>query len=220
MFTMGLKNKFDHLTFRLNLNGIKAIVWDIDGTLNQSANSNSNILKAHVAFALRHKQPIYTKRLIIKYFDKSSDWLTTTHELTLRPKEEVLRWVENKFRKNEKTVKNTKVVKLVEDLTKFDQYILTNCSQKTAKKILLGLGFQKKHGFAIYPFKKIFSYDSTNLFKPDIKLLKTIIKHTHFKPSQHLIIGDSEFQDIKPARACGMKVMHVKRLFTLINSLN
>ena len=212
MRMFSFENIVNSLTRYFLFYGVRAIVWDVDGTLWQSQAVDKKLLDAHIKFALQYRLPGINKARVFKLFGKSGDWLGLTHKLTDKPRREIISWIEKNVRKSELISPNHGIVNFVENFPDLDHYILTNSSLPVTREVLLKLGFQKKLGLEFHPFKKIFNYESTGIFKPNLRCFLAIIRHTGLKPSQHLMVGNSDTQDVKPALASGMKAVHIKRL--------
>ena len=196
------------------LRNIEVIVWDFDGTLYQNEDL---VLALEKAFWKSYQK--YTKkenslddfRLMAGRY---GGWSKAIAEISGKPEMEVIDEVEDAFDKASFLEKDANLLAMMVDLSQFQHLILTNSREKDTAKCLEKIGFEtsKNNPF----FSKIFARDNLKALKPSEKILEKLISFTEKKRRSHLMIGDSYFSDINPAKEFGFKAIHIndfKQLF-------
>jgi len=196
---------------KLYLYGVRIIVWDFDGTLYQDESAGDYIKQRYIKFVNK-----YTK-IDEAGFDKLSNqlgrWSTVTAKLLKMDEIEVMDSVESDEKYVLHLKKNRELVSRIEQLSSYSQFILTNSSSRGVAQGLRMLGFKKHNTNSIYPFVKIFSRDVTNILKPNAGALGQVLAYTKAPPSSHLVIGDSDREDLIPAKKLGCKTAHVDKFW-------
>ncbi len=179
---------------------IKAIVWDLDGTLYQDVPElyqafEKKLLnvygqlrkikgkKTHDEFYSRYKK-LGSKTKVLNSI--GADGRTLMSTITAEMDYE-------RFLK-----KDTRLKHLIGELSQVRHYILTNANEKATVRKLNALGLSQELFENVYPTYNL-PYD-----KPDPKVFKYVARDIKLKPKQILVVGDREETDIMPAKQVGM----------------
>lgn len=188
------------------LNSIKVIVWDLDGTLDynpeaavQMKSAFINIYRKHRKIGLDEANKIFVEKT------KTMRWDEAVSRLTGMSQKDVLTKLE-KIVKREKTVtKSPELVSMIKDLDKYRHVILTSASLKNTMLVLKKLGFPRNKNGDFIHFEKMFTLESNAKVKPDAGVFKQILRFTKLSAEQHLVIGDTVETDILPAKKLGFR---------------
>lgn len=190
---------------------IKAIVFDLDGTL-----YNSPLVLKHFAEAAYHT---YAKNKHVEY--ETAKQLIEERRAELKKQTghavpytralisygiPISVWHQENsayFDAGEYIHEDPKLKQVLKQMkAKYKLAVLTNNNQIQAERILIALGV-----FAL--FDHVFTYNSFELLKPDPELFKKIIETIGIIPEECLVIGDRLDVDLEPAQALGMKTLVV-----------
>lgn len=184
---------------------IKAIIFDVDGTLIHSLDANLKFFQR----LMRHfGYPQPTKKQYEKIHHLSM--LDNIRVFTKSTSEELIRKIWH--------AGSTRKVAYPSHLVNFPKD-LSNIITTLNKKYQLAIVTQKIHfrdRFQEYPellslknyFKVVISYEDTNNHKPDPEPLLLAVKKLHIKPNEAIYVGDSE-SDIVAAKNAGMDFIGV-----------
>jgi putative hydrolase of the HAD superfamily len=192
---------------------IKALIFDMDGTLYQNDNLNQAYSDAAYYTLAKFLQVSIreAKKIIITKREKLAKKLgyKPTYTYTLKTlgvsfdlwNKESINYIKPEcFLKPDKKLKG-----LLNVLSKrFKLGLLTNNSDVQVEKTLNALGINNC-------FDYILSITESKKVKPDPSLFKTISKKLGVLPKECLALGDRYDIDLVPAKACGMKVLEVKK---------
>lgn len=182
---------------------IKVLIWDIDGTLYKpNPNMWQQIFSASYQVIIRHTG--WTQHKAVAEFNKIYPVKTTSQTaavaaITGLPVAHVAQEAEV-YKDRSKFLKHDpKLVRLFEQLVRFQHYLLVNGIQSETKKSLSILGLRE--GI----FKEIVTSEIVGVNKPDLKGFEYILSKTKLPPDSHLMIGDREYVDLVPAKKLGMR---------------
>lgn len=187
------------------INKVKAIVWDLDGTLYYSPKSAEVIKKAFVKILASRNNLSYNDSL--KTFNNNTNvsWSKLVSRETGLSEFDVLMSLESMVDRTKYVEKDLDLVDMVSSLSNYRHLILTNAAEKNAKNVLKKLGFKKGDSF-----EKIFSVDNTKTFKPNLAAFKKVLSYTKLPPDEHIMVGDFINADIVPAKKLGFVTCLVK----------
>jgi HAD superfamily hydrolase (TIGR01549 family) len=184
---------------------IKAIFWDLDGTLYQNVPALKKVIdRKIIGWYARAKNKSISQ--VEKAF-----WRDYTR---LGSKTKVLDSVgldgKNLFIEYTKTLayekylkKDLKLAKMVKSLANLKHYLLTNAGREETIRKLTALGVPEEL------FEGIFVTYDMRFLKPDPKAFLYAAKKARVKQEQVLAVGDREETDIVPAETAGMRTAMV-----------
>jgi len=190
---------------------IKAIVFDLDGTL-----YNSPLVLKHFAEAAYHtyakskqveyetaKQLIEERRAELK---KQTGHAVPYTRALLSYGIAISVWHQENsayFDAGEYIHEDPQLKLALKQMkVKYKLAVMTNNNQVQAERILIALGV-----FAL--FDQVFTYNSFEMLKPDPGFFKKIIEAMNILPEECLVIGDRSDVDLEPAQVLGMKTLAV-----------
>jgi HAD superfamily hydrolase (TIGR01549 family) len=194
---------------------IKALVWDLDGTLYQNFSVGEAMEKEFLKFFNKHCFTV-TIEEFRELSKKHGSWSRTiTENSSLKNEIKIIDQIEDILNKHRFLNKDPGLVKAIEELSSFKHIILTNSRKKDVLLCLKAIGFKKKKE-SYHPFEEIIARDTEGKLKPSVDLLKKVIDLTGLKKSEHLMIGDSFHSDIEPATNFGFKAIHIDKFKKII----
>jgi putative hydrolase of the HAD superfamily len=191
---------------------IKAIVFDLDGTLYNSPLVLKRFAEAAYYTYAKNKQVEYemAKRLIEERraeLKKETGHAVPYTRVLISYGVPISVWHQENsayFDAGEYIHEDRQLRQVLKQMkAKYKLAVLTNNNQIQTDRILIALGV-----FAL--FDQVFTYNSFELLKPDPKLFKKIIETMGIIPEECLVIGDRLDVDLEPAQALGMKTLAVK----------
>lgn len=198
----------------LNLQGISVIIWDFDGTLYQSDELCLVYHDAYFTYIQNKLGKHYTVQQFKEHTNLYGTWSKAAATI-LHVEENIVNIeVNSTVKKVDHLQPNQEIVSLLSALHNFQHVILTNSLKKEVVAGLKKIGF-KKNKNNIFPFSMIFSADNGYL-KPDPKAFKQVLEFTKIPPQRHLMIGDSTYSDIIPARKLGLQALDVAEALPLL----
>ncbi len=201
----------------LDLQEISVIIWDFDGTLYQSDELYLAYHDAYFAYIQNKLGKQYTVQQFKEHTNLHGTW-SKAAAVILRIGEDIVNnEVSSRVKKVDHLQPNQEIVSLLSALHNFQHVILTNSLEKEVIAGLKKIGFKKNRN-KIYPFTMIFSADNGYL-KPDPKAFKQVLEFTKLSPRRHLMIGDSPYSDIIPARKLGLHALDVAEALPLLYKL-
>ena len=195
---------------KVKLKQVKFIIWDFDGTL--YTDPVGGYIRQQYFNYLADRQEINEKEFdtLSKKYGK---WSKVVSVLLEVPEIEIMDAVENRKEYAFKLKPNPMLVSKISKMSKYRHIILTNSSLALVEHGLKQIGFIRMHGMKYFPFEKIFSRDVNKSLKPDKKAFMSVIHYTKHTPNKHLVVGDSYYHDIRPARDLGFQVEDVNEFW-------
>lgn len=198
-------NKFP-IFKKINKKKIKNFIWDIDGTMyrntDQIFQEMINITCEHIS-----KKNNISKKIVRKKIEeniKNISLATIAEKYFKLDPTELATVTEKKIDRCKYIKSNKKLIDFIEiELSEYNHIILTNASTKNAKKSL------KKIGFSTKSFLGIYGIDNLKEIKPSLNAFKEIINNHNLKISECIMIGDSLYHDIHPAKKLGLKTCFI-----------
>lgn len=184
---------------------IKAIIWDIDGTLYQDVPRLRQVIRKRVYQELAKALRIEVEEAEKKFTKKYQEVGGTTKTL-IRLGVDGMAMIDKIFSQIEFSQylqKDPKLTTLFQSLRSWRHLILTNNSRVHALRKLKALGIDP------VIFEKMIACYDLGFFKPEREAFKAVFKRTGLPADQHLSVGDKEITDILPAKKLGMKTMMV-----------
>jgi HAD superfamily hydrolase (TIGR01549 family) len=183
---------------------IKAIMWDVDGTLYDSKVFTDHWNKQHIRR--------YSKARNLSFKKAEKEFWDKYVQLGSRTK--VLEAAGINAKKHMDTMametdyskvlgSNRKLHHLFDSLKHVRHYIFSNASRKATLKKLSGMKLDK--GI----FEDIFTTYEINQLTKDANSYDQVVKKTKLKPENILMVGDREEHDILPAKRVGMRTCYV-----------
>jgi HAD superfamily hydrolase (TIGR01549 family) len=197
-----------------NLQDISVIIWDFDGTLYQSDELYLIYHDAYFAYIQNKLGKHYTIQQFKEHANLHGTWSKAAATILHIEENVVNNEVSSTVKKVDHLQPNQEIVSLLSALHNFQHVILTNSPKKEVVAGLKKIGF-KKNKNNIYPFTMIFSADGGYL-KPDPQAFKQVLEFTKLPPRKHLMIGDSIYSDIIPARKLGLQALDVAEALPLL----
>jgi FMN phosphatase YigB (HAD superfamily) len=211
------------------------IIFDMDGTLYPSCSEFNKVYPEvciDVVMELKGIGREEARKEFVEMVDKLSEELggRATNTLTL------LRYYEISFEEFERRVDERidiekllsyeeKVRSVIEKISKnypIALYTTNNdsCTDRILSHLKLSEFFPHDRRFTISTMGRlpVSRIEQLSYIKPGVNGFKMILDRYHVKPSQTLMVGDSEVSDIEPARKLGMntyKIMEIESLYRL-----
>lgn len=187
---------------------IRVIVWDYDGTIFRSPEIGIAYEKKYFEFSQKNStsrlKSIDDFRNIVK---SRGSWKKAASFITGKNEMDIVNWVDSRVKKSKFVKPDKNIVQLIERLSGYQHLILSNAKRQEIMHGLKIIGFTQK-GSTFLPFIRIFSRDD-GINKPELKSFSRVISFTKLPARKHLIIGDSQNEDIKPARQVGIEAIHI-----------
>lgn len=213
-------NKFTKSIFNKIKNSfVTFVVWDFDGTLYQSDELAEYLKAGYIKFANQRGEKI-SEEEFDHLSEKLGRWSATASKLTETPEIEIINEVEKKYDKAQHLTSNPKLVASVERLDNYRHLILTNSTKIQVERGLVVIGFKPKRGMDFFPFEKIFARDTTHTLKPSSQNFEMVANYTQKPKLRHLMIGDSHFEDIDPAKKIGFQSAHIDNITDIFPGFN
>jgi len=198
------------------LASVKCLIWDVDGTLWKSLFVSRKIQEGYINFSIKHSNK--SSSHINELFSKSKNWLNTTKKITgIKNDLLIVKKIESSIKKYLYIQKDESLVNWIISLRFKKNIILTNSTKEITIKTLNKIGFKNDRIGKITPFDEIITIENTNSLKPDLKVFNYILIKTGLKPKRHLMIGDSLYHDLIPAKRLGMKAIHIDKFEILFD---
>jgi len=178
---------------------IRAVVFDLDGTLYVSPEYAATIQSAAAAYmaGVLHMEVVDVCSLMDATRKRLAEERGTVQTLSAVCTElggdirDLHAFFENILLPEEFLVRDSRVTELIERLNRrFDLYIYTNNSRVMTKRILEQLGLSRN-------FKRIFAIDDSWRSKPDGTILEQVLTSTGFQASEVLFVGDRYDVDLR-----------------------
>jgi FMN phosphatase YigB (HAD superfamily) len=198
------------------LASVKCLIWDVDGTLWKSLFVSRKIQEGYINFSIKHSNKSSSD--INELFSQSKNWLNTTKKITgIKNDLLIVKKIESSIKKYLYIQKDESLVNWINSLRFKKNIILTNSTKEITIKTLNKIGFKNDRIGKITPFDEIITIENTNSLKPDLKVFNYILIKTGLKPKRHLMIGDSLYHDLIPAKRLGMKAIHIDKFEILFD---
>ena len=191
---------------------IKAIIFDLDGTLYTSAEIRKQfaaaayhtLAKANQISLKRAQELIEERRSELK----ANNGVLPPYTLTLRSfKIPISFWHKENiefFDPRDYLQKDEKLkCSLIELREHFHLTVMTNNNKVQAERVLEGLEL-------IDLFDRIYTYNSFEMLKPDPQFFKKVTVELAVEPEDCLFVGDRYEVDLRPAKEIGMQILEVK----------
>ncbi|MGB8475153.1 MAG: HAD-IA family hydrolase [Candidatus Acidiferrum sp.] len=182
----------------LKLNSVRALLFDLDGTL---IDSKQDLIRSVNAMLRELKRVELPQETISGYIGHGAPLLVAralgngcTEEERQRALEFFLSYYEE--HKMDTTRAYPGVAETLEKLARVPMAVLTNKPVRISARILDALGLSKY-------FRAIYGGNSFETKKPDPLGARTILKELELEPQEALLVGDSEV-DVQTARNAGM----------------
>jgi HAD superfamily hydrolase (TIGR01549 family) len=189
------------------LTGIKVIIWDFDQTLYSEIPPLKVEFNKALMQVLSHHMP-QDETILRQKFESLHPAVYPSDTKTLSvmcniPLTDAARELELYFDRIKYLKYDPKLVTLFNKLKGYQHYILTN---GIIEKVSLSL---KKLGLSPQIFTEIISSETVGVNKPDLAGFNYILNHTGYAPSAHLMVGDRDSVDLRPAQLLGIKTCFV-----------
>jgi len=197
--TLFLSNFFQKKVYKT-----KCLIWDIDGTLYRNTygiflemckitakyiKSNTDKKYQEIVPTIKKglKENLTLGQIVEKDFHLSENKLAIQVEIELDRSKYIQR--------------NSRLIYLLEhELAEFEHIILTNSGEKNAIKVLKKIGLRKNI------FNHIITLDTLKKdIKPSLNAFEEVYKKSRYKKNEYLMIGDSLYHDIIPAKKFGFR---------------
>lgn len=192
------------------LKNIKAIFWDLDGTLWQEQAVAEHIYSLYVSHFSKITKKSFeeSRELLLEFEKKGFDWAETISYFSQIPRLNILVELDKKIKRGKFINSDNSIEDL---LGKVRQKGIRNfvASNMTSKNGILGLqklGIKKPQE----TFDDLFFLDTIFLAKPDRLFFSKIIEKTHSNPNEALFVGDSYANDIFPAKSIGFNTCLIR----------
>lgn len=209
---MFVSNIWKRFIPKKGLKEISVLVWDFDGTLYDNPQIGQSLKSAYLKYARK----MSGKKLTEKEFDHLTDeygrWSAAAASITHLTELGIIDEIEKGGSKLKYLHRDDAMVRSIEKLNKFMHVLLTNSSSNHIKDCLKAIGFKPKNGLSHYPFARIFGREETGCLKPNLRAFASVSDFTKKPVQDHLMIGDSFFEDIEPALRFGFKALHISRI--------
>lgn len=200
------------------MQAIKAIIFDVDGTLYESISELDSILYNYWIKRVGDFKRIKKEEAEILFRNLKSQYKSSTRvieslgiENTLEILKQAESFMMNPMREHIKP--DRKMVKLIKKLrSQFPLYTLRNGTKRGTQFILERLGFENKRGKAragFGPFEAILPTGELGLTKPHPDIFKNALKMLALNPNEIAMVGDRVEVDLVPAKKVGMKTVWV-----------
>lgn len=209
---MFLSNIWQQLISKKRLRGISVIVWDFDGTLYDNPQIGQSLKSAYLKYARKMSGKKLTEKDFEHLTDKHGRWSAAAASITHLTEFEIIDEIEKGGYKLKYLRRDDAMVRSIKKLNKFIHVLLTNSSSSHIKDCLSAIGFKPKNGLSHYPFVRIFGREETGCLKPNLMAFALVSDFTRKPVQNHLMIGDSFFEDIEPALKFGFKALHISRI--------
>ena len=188
------------------LKKIEVIIWDLDETLYFSPRTINQIRDAYLRrFVGRSKG-----QKLIKEFESHEQsgkkWFQIVAEKKKVSEKDAIIMTENSIDKAKFVSKNPKLVKYFRK-SAHRHIILTNSPRNVTWSVLHKIGFDS----ALSAFNHVFTIEDMVHPKPNLKMLRKILKIENVTPQQTISIGDSVRTDVLPAKRVGMVTCQIIR---------
>ncbi len=191
---------------------LKAIIFDLDGTLYKSPEVYQQFAEAayHTYAKIRNTTKEQAKEILEKKREELKKIRGFPVPYTLALIEfgiPIEKWHQENiafFDAGLFLKPDLKLKKVMEKLKqKYEIAVLTNNNRIQTERILRALGI-------IDLFDHIFTYESFNLIKPNPEIFISVVRKLGLKPQECLMVGDRYDVDLVPAKEIGMKIYEVK----------
>jgi HAD superfamily hydrolase (TIGR01549 family) len=187
----------------MKLSGIKIIIWDFDSTLYpRNDNLSSDVREAELRVIMDHTGWNHDKAVeqfnsLFRriYFSATQ----TAAQLSGIKFTQASIEMENYFDRTKYLKRDPKLIEMFTKLYPYKHVILSNGMISKIKIALNVLGMSPDF------FDLIASSEITGTNKPDPEAYRYVCDKTGFLPENHLMVGDRDELDIKPAKDLGMK---------------
>jgi len=184
---------------------IKAILWDVDGTLYKDTRELRETFDKPCIKAFGKAKKLSDKKAekeFWKTYGKLSSKTKTLESVGIEAKQfikDLAAEIEfHKFLRNDK-----KMIKTIKSLKHLKHFVLSNAGRKETIKKLRAIGIPLKL------FEDIMVTYEFPYMKPDPRSFSTAVRKMKLKPSQVLTIGDREKTDIIPAEKADLRTCMV-----------
>lgn len=184
-----------------NVDHIKTIAWDLDGTLYQSQQDLSNamvdafikILSKNKNLPLPEAQTLLTQTIVIhRGVTKSLEALGCGDRIS------IIKEVERLVDKPAFLKIDHKLQQVFQDLSHYKHAIVSDTTHQMIGKELEALGLSSNL------FQSIVGVDNAKTTKPDRLFFQTLIQQDIIDAKDYLIVGDRYEIDLAPAKELGM----------------
>ena len=197
---------------------IKALVFDVDGTLYRPISELSAVLHNYWVKRIADQKHISVEQGEPVYEELRSRYKSATMALSkigVGKPFEIAKQSENYLSKYIRAYlkpdrKLTTLVKKLQD--RYRLYTLRNGTRTGTRFILKQLGFVNKrpaHVRGFGPFDDILPTTELGVTKPDASVFRNVLKTLSCKPNEIVIVGDRSEVDLEPAHKLGMKTVLV-----------
>lgn len=184
---------------------IKAILWDMDGTLYKNIPQLSKVLRNRAIRAFADAKKVSGKKgksLFLKQYDKLGSTTRVLNSAKIDGKSFFERtWGQIEIENHLRLDKKLKI--MFRSISHLKHYILTNSGKKDTMRKISALGLSEKNFEGILP-----AYE-TRYLKPDPRLFEWAARKIGKPRSAILAVGDRETADIMPAKKAGMRTCYV-----------
>lgn len=185
----------------INLDSIKIIAWDLDGTLYQSQKDLSQamvhaftmILSQKKNISLDQAQTLLSETVAIhKGITKSLEALGCGNRIS------IIQEVEKIVDKPKFLQVDPELQKMFQDLSKLKHAVVSDTSHQMIERELEALGLSGNL------FSSIIGVDDAKTTKPDRMFYKTLLQSNQFEAKDYFVVGDRYEIDLAPAKELGM----------------
>jgi HAD superfamily hydrolase (TIGR01549 family) len=201
----------------MNNTSIKALIFDVDGTLYEPIPALTEILHKYWIKRISDFKRIPPQEAETLFRNLKSQYKSSTRvieSLGIESTFEILTQAEsytaNHIREYIKP--DRKMLQLIKKLrARFPLYTLRNGSRAGTKFVLGKLGFENKRGArkGFGPFEDILPTGELGLTKPHPDVFKNALKILALHPNEVVMVGDRIDVDLIPAKKAGMKTVWI-----------
>lgn len=178
-------------------------IWDIDGTLYRPQDGlHTSIRSAEIRTIADHLSVPYTEasRMFYEVYKKVTPSGTqAAAEISGITVSEAARYMDTLYDRTKYLCHDEELVRVFERLRSARHFVLSNGGKAGIVKMLNDIGLGSRR------FEEIVTSEVVGENKPGLAGFRYILAVTGRDPGVHIMVGDREEVDIKPAHACGMR---------------
>jgi HAD superfamily hydrolase (TIGR01549 family) len=185
------------------LEKIKVLIWDFDGTLYKPDKAlwqavrrgEYQTIQAHTGWDLSRTELEFNK-LYPKVIASATEVVALVSGI---PTAQAVVEMENYFDRRKYISKDPQIPNLFKSLAGFTHYMLANGSKKHISETM------EYFGIPLSTFSEIVTSEIVGVNKPNPAGFQYIMKMSGLNPEAHLMVGDREIVDLAPAKKIGMQ---------------
>jgi len=184
---------------------IKAIFWDVDGTLYKDTPALRRAFDKPCIEEFGERMGLKGKRAekeFFKVYEKLHSKTQTLNSVGIDGPKFIAK-TSNEMDYEKYLKKDKKLVKMFRSLKQVKHFVFSNSSNEATLKKLETLGLSEKI------FEKVLATYDAPATKPDPRAFKWALRKSGFRAEQVLMVGDREETDLLPAKKLGMRTAYV-----------